>query len=65
MQNIISEVQDFFSAGTVGAYIALGLYGLVALLALVGALKGLTRGVCRQTIRLVTVGGAAVLSFFV
>lgn len=65
MQNIISEVQGFFSAGTVGAYIALGLYGLVALLALVGAFKGLTRGVCRQTIRLVTVGGAAVLSFFV
>jgi len=40
------------------------LLGLTALLALIGALKGLNRGVCRQTVRLLTIVVSIVIAFF-
>ena len=38
--------------------------GIVAILGLIGALKGLTRGISRQLIRTITIVASAVISFF-
>ena len=42
-----------------------GIWGLVGLLALCGALCGLSNGISRQTIRLITIAASAVISFFI
>lgn len=41
------------------------IFGIVAVLGLIGALKGLSRGISRQLVRTITVVAAAVISFFV
>lgn len=41
------------------------IYGIVGLLAIIGALLGLRRGFARQTFRIITVAAAVVVSFFV
>lgn len=41
------------------------IYGIVGLLALIGALLGLRRGLVRQTFRLITVAAAVIVSFIV
>lgn len=46
-----------------GINISLVLLGFIGVLALVGALKGLSRGISRQTVRTLTVIAAAVISF--
>jgi len=46
------------------ALINLSLYGVALVLGAIGAVMGLLRGVCRQTIRFITVIVSAVLSFF-
>lgn len=38
--------------------------GIVAILGLIGALKGLTRGISRQLVRTITIVASAVISFF-
>lgn len=58
--NIISHVTEMIEKATPSAYVALSVIGVLAVLVLIGALKGFTRGVTRQTVRLITVGISAV-----
>lgn len=45
--------------------VMISLYVLIGVLALIGLIKGLTRGICRQTVRSMTVICAAILAFIV
>lgn len=61
-ERLSADISALFASGTVGSYIAIGLYALAAVLIVVGFFKGFARGVANQTVRLITVIGAAVLS---
>ncbi|GEM_PF-4416932 len=63
MSQMISDVQNYLAMGSIGGYVALALYGSVVLFALIGLLKGLSRGILRQTVRTLTVGLSAICSF--
>lgn len=45
--------------------VMISLYVLIGVLALIGLIKGLTRGICRQTVRSMTVICAAILAFII
>ena len=62
--DIISHVTEMIEKATPSAYVALSVIGVLAVLVLIGALKGFTRGVTRQTVRLVTVGISALGAYF-
>lgn len=61
---IVKYYTDLFAKGSIGAYIAIGALGLVALFAFLQALIDFGRGTSRSIMRLITVAGAAVLAFF-
>ena len=48
----------------ISALINLSVYGVALVLGAIGAVMGLLRGVCRQTVRFVSVIASAVISFF-
>ncbi len=60
--DIISHVQEMLAKDTVTAYIALGIAGVCGVLMLLGALKGLSRGLTRQTVRFLTIIASIVIS---
>ena len=62
---MFTHVQEMLDKGTVSAYIALGAIGIVVLLAIFGALKGLHRGVARQGVRVVTIVASVFIALFV
>lgn len=64
MTEIMNYYVALFSRGDLAAYVALGMAGVVILLALVGFIKGATRGIGRQGVRTVTVAISAVLAYF-
>lgn len=65
LQRLITELQGYIGEPSVGGFIALGLYGLCAILVLVGLLKGWGRGLYRQLVRSVTVGFSAVAAVMI
>lgn len=65
LQGLIAELQGYIGAPSLGGFIALGLYGLCAILVLVGLLKGWGRGLYRQLVRSLTVGFSAVAAVMI
>lgn len=57
--------QQLLSSAGIGGKIMFGAIVLVVLLGLVGALKGLSRGIGRQAVRTLTVALSAFLAFFI
>lgn len=61
----VTYYTGLLSAGSIGGYIALGLLAVALLIMLVSAILAFGRGTSRAMMRLLTVGAAAVLAFFV
>ena len=53
------------SLASLFAYVGIGLWAVVAVLTLIGALKGRSRGFFRQLVRIITVVASVFISFFV
>ena len=62
VNRLVTELQGYITAPSLGGWVALGLYALAAVLVLVGLFKGLGRGMNRQLVRTVTVIISMVLS---
>ena len=62
--NIVAYFQGLFSAGTIGAYISLSVWSVLALAVILGICFGLKRGLYRSTVRLLYVALAAVCAYF-
>ncbi len=63
IQKLVDYINNTLALGTIGAYVSLGFLALVALLAFIGLLFGLTRGFSKSAIRLITIGASAVGAF--
>lgn len=60
----ISYISDSMAKGTTGAYVSVGVYGLIAILAIVGAYLGIMRGFPKSVIRFFTVAFSAFGALF-
>ncbi len=65
MSQMIADVQNYLAMGTIGGYIALALYASVVLFGLIGLLKGVSRGILRQTVRTLTVALSLLCSYVI
>ena len=61
---IVDYIKACLADGSIGSYISIGIFGVIALFALLGILFGAKRGFSKSVIRIFTVGAAAVCSFF-
>ncbi len=62
--DFITYISDSLAKGTVGSYISVGVFGLIAVLALFGAYFGIMRGFSKSVIRFFTVGISAFGALF-
>ena len=62
---IVTNAQDMLAKGTLSAYVSLGALGVVAILAVIGALKGFHRGVARQMVRVITIAASIAAAIYV
>ena len=60
INSYVDYVQASLAKGTIGAYISIGVIGLVALCAFLGIYYGAARGFSKSVIRIFTVGASAV-----
>ena len=60
---LVTYYMGLLSAGSIGAYIALGLVAVALLIMLVTAILAFGRGTSRAMMRFLTVGAAAVFAF--
>ena len=60
---IVDYIKSSLADGSIGAYISVGVFGVIALFALTGILFGAKRGFSKSVIRIFTVGASAVCSF--
>ena len=62
---VVEYIKASIANGSIGSYISVGVFGLIALFALLGIIFGAKRGFSKSVIRIFTVAAAAVGSFFI
>ena len=60
---IVDYIKASLANGSIGSYISIGVFGVIALFALLGIFFGAKRGFSKSVIRIFTVGASAVCSF--
>lgn len=60
---IVDYIKESMADGSIGAYISIGVFGVIALFGLIGILFGAKRGFSKSVIRLFTVAASVVCSF--
>ena len=62
---VIEYIKASIANGSIGSYISLGVFAIIGINALFGALLGAKRGFSKSVIRIATVGASAVCSYFI
>ena len=62
--NLVAYFENLTGAGTIGAYVSLSIWGVLAVAVLSGILFGFKRGFYRSVIRTISIALAAVASYY-